>query len=103
MTTTTEALMALADEYAIQLGGIGDHGRGGKARAARAAIASAIAALEQECEQLRKDAERYRHLCEVHGPRAELCYQGHSYHGKAEFDAAIDAALAARSAEQKGV
>lgn len=52
--------------------------------------------LHAECEALRADAERYRLLCEVHGPSTELCFDGRSYRGKAEFDAAIDAARAAK-------
>jgi hypothetical protein len=55
--------------------------------------ASPSPAPQASQEQDRKDAERYRYLCEVHGPRTELGFAGELYHGKAEFDAAIDAAM----------
>ena len=52
-----------------------------------------LAAILDERDEARADARRYRHLCEVHGPRAELCFDGEVYYGKDDFDAAIDAAL----------
>lgn len=51
-------------------------------------------------ERDRRDAERYRFLCEVHGPRTELGFAGELYRGKAEFDAAIDAAMSSTPGAQ---
>lgn len=42
---------------------------------------------------LEKDAARYRFLCDFRGQRTELCFDGESYRGKVEFDAAIDSAM----------
>ena len=44
-------------------------------------------------ENAEPDAARYRHLCDFRGQRTELCFDGESYQGKDEFDAAIDAAI----------
>lgn len=44
-----------------------------------------------------KDAERYRFMIGA-SPREEMCFCGESYFGKAELDAAIDAAMAAMPA-----
>lgn len=52
-----------------------------------------VARLEQECDALRADAERYRYLCD--SSLGILCLHGETYHTKAEFDAAIDAAMGA--------
>ena len=58
-----------------------------------AAIAD-LRALLAERDELAKDAARYRHLTDVHGPRTELCFDGEVCAGKAEFDAMIDASIA---------
>ena len=50
---------------------------------------------QAEAKRNAKDAARYRLLTEVHGPRSELCFDGEICSGKAEFDALIDAKLAA--------
>ena len=50
---------------------------------------------QAEAKRNAKDAARYRLLTEVHGPRSELCFDGEVCAGKAEFDALIDAKLAA--------
>lgn len=52
-----------------------------------------IAELEQQLAEARKDAERYRFLCNCRGQHTELCFDGESYRGKQEFDAAIDTAI----------
>lgn len=61
--------------------------------AATAPLLARIAELERELEEASKDAERYRHLCSSGGQRTELCFDGGHYFGKADFDAAIDAAI----------
>lgn len=50
--------------------------------------------LPEKVEALRADAERYAHFIES-SPRQEICFLGESYFGKAELDAAIDAAMRA--------
>lgn len=64
------------------------------------AAIDALAALSQPDEA--RDARRYRHLTDVHGPRSELCFDGEVCAGKAEFDAMIDASIAAMSQEGEG-
>lgn len=44
-------------------------------------------------ENAEKDAERYRFLCDFRGHIRDLCFDGEIYQGKADFDAAIDAAM----------
>ena len=61
-------------------------------------LAKAVAerdSAQAEAKRNAKDAARYRLLTEVHGPRSELCFDGEVCAGKAEFDALIDAKLAA--------
>lgn len=48
--------------------------------------------LREELAAAQKDAERYRHLCGT-DPYMELCFEGESYMGKKQFDAAIDASM----------
>lgn len=112
--TRTDALMALADSYAIAMAGYvaGNHSHLADQSAikdeSRAALASAIAELEQECAALRKDAGRYQELrdiaCEGYpscegsqNKDAYLVITGYDYPmTKEQKDAAIDAALAAQ-------
>jgi hypothetical protein len=116
MTTTTEALQALVSELeAAAVYAAVSAARGTKATEAnmrnldarRAALASALA-------EVVKDAERYRLLRELHEDdigeslcvfEPDLGFMCLRPVGSmpGELDATIDAALAARSAEQKGV
>lgn len=58
------------------------------------AAADAIESLRAERDVLAADATRYRRLCDAGLP---LCFAGHEYQSKAEFDAAIDAAMKGES------